>query len=653
MSINHIKHIKSVAFRNASEYLKDLVGEEVDRLQGIPIMDADGNLLMVPQRGKEVLPSEHKDPLVYAFFRCMDLVVCGWNAPKSISSNPFWGILDLMMSMLRYHDRYWDLVAAGDKVSLIKAIRSVTDDMHHAYTLTEYAGVYGNSTAVFLEWVEYIAVTYLKLYSRNHNCFIGDMVAFTASFVVFKDRGLSKQCIDSLLDSKYGPDGENDLLDAVTFSKVSSIEELILVKEYSHMHYLSQCIANIFAQHDGITEQITNAHKYGQQPFFKVIPKALKNTFIDRCGDAALINDKYSLWDTRDLSIRELVEHCCNKDMSNEPWDESIPKEHSVIKLEERTLPSGNTVSLIPIGDKLHWSIGKITDCCQQRDRAAHSVCAHSFCSDRSEVIIVRDSDGEVLYMSWVWLNDNGDGLMLDSIEGRKVFSRGTMAKDWADIVSLLLEENKFVKEVRIGETSYGHTKTVRDMLKLTSTSTDLVWDLYPSSTYMDCGKRHALAGSQVPTEAPIPYVENVDSSKYSALVDEVVTKVMKAMSSGMDSNDMDLLAQYEEAYLGATTIGNDTDAYPDEYRKLYDVVTKIKGKPFGRSTPKILRILELGSAAVDTDGVQAFSDAVDEIIDHEGFIPLDLLSVDDNTMYDCEKLCLVHPDADTDEIPF
>lgn len=572
----------------------------------VSIIDEQFRLVMTPQRGGSVAPKDHKNAVVYALYRIIKL--CRPSVDDiAISSNPFWGLLDLLM-INKECERYFSLVNKGSKKDLIEAIYAAEAAMGHSRLSGDFgwAHLKDSTPSGFMGWIKNEvdkALHYdLSGYSREYNS--ADYIVLTA----INDPRPQKQDVVWLLDSKIGPNKDNQVGEAWAGKGLYSLKHLRVVKEYAHNEEMRNALGRhcLLGYGAGLRREM-EATYWGHDPK-TILPKKLLEVFT---ASAHYWASRYEGEDWITVKLEEVI----FQEGKEEYWDEEIPKESRVINLSKQTLGSGNTVSLIPIGDSLHWSIGKLTDCCQQRGNQAHSVCAHSFCSDRSEVVVIRNPEDTILYMSWVWLNNDGDGLMLDSIEGSKKLRGDDLCEDWKETVDLLLKENQFIKEVRIGETNWGRTKNVRKGLGLENTKTSCEWDLFPPNVYMDCGDHHVLAGSQEPTEAPIPFeYKDPDEGWRHGLFKEVYDKVHPLTLGAVPENtyeERQLLREYDWAF---QTLQEESGHPGINFQLLRDLIPQLGENPFGSNTDKIVWILNMCAKSLTRH---------QEIIDQESFIKL------------------------------
>lgn len=597
-----------------------LEGINPPKKEVVSIIDEQYRLVMTPQRGVNVSPRDHKNAVVYALYRLirLDDISVG---ERVISSNPFWGILDLLMHIkdcsgfsramdeALYGGDYFTLVNKGNKEDLLSAINIVETRFRYKDLAGEvgHANLYCNSPAAFMYWaMDLIDIArYEMMEGRDTEEY------HSATYVLLtamQDSRPQKQDVVWLLDSKVGPNKDNRVGKAWIGTGLYSLKQLRIVKKYAHNTNLAKTLGRdcFLSYGSSRADQMMETY-WGHDPR-AILPKKLLGIFT---ASAHYWASRYEGEDWITVKLEEVI----FQEGKEEYWDEETPKDSRVINLSKQTLSSGNIVSLIPIGDSLHWSIGKLTDCCQQRGNQAHSVCAHSFCSDRSEVIVIRNQEDTILYMSWVWLNNDGDGLMLDSIEGSKKLRGDDLCEDWKETVDLLLKENQFIKEVRIGEANWGRTKNVRKGLGLENTKASCEWDLFPPTVYMDCGDHHVLAGSQEPTEAPVPFEhKDPDEGLKHDLFKEVYDKVHPLTLGAVPENtyeERQLLREYDWAF---QSLQEESGQPGVNFQLLRDLIPQLGENPFGNNTDKVTWILDMVTKSLTRH---------QEIIDQEAFIEL------------------------------
>lgn len=566
------------------------------------IVNKYGRLCMTPQRGKAVHPKDLKDALSYVMYRFYKEAYPNIEI-REVSNSPFWAPLDMLAHTIggEPQERYFALVNKGGKEDLIEALdyiqgRFWIKDIHGGlpslgeFSGRDYISVYGKSPKTFIKWVRDFAI---HIMSWNRNIPRQAMLCLDVCEKVCMHPKVSKEDVIDLLDGKYGPE-RNNTLDGV-YTRNMSVQKCILLKQVSHVAPLARVLSDMFIEyHDEVGMNLFRAVN-GYQPDY-IYPDSIMGIFNRRSRISVRRNR------LKDVMISRL-----EYGDANIAWDERAPKERSLISLPKTVLKSGNTAAIIPIGDKLHWSIGKLTDCCQQKDCEAHSVCAHSFCSERSEVIIVRNEEGTILYMSWVWLNDSGDGLMLDSIEGAKELDNSSLIKDWREIVSLLLKENNYIRDVRVGGASWGYTKKVRNKLG-SSNSSNCEWAVWPPAVYTDYGDGHCLVGSQEPTESPIPLVtkEVAIADVYKDII-EFSCKEFSALTDGdihVSDEEVYQLEQYDQLYHAIYA-----KCTADDFGKFKEFILKYLGEnPFNNKTEEIMNILDLASRSDEYKSLERLS---------------------------------------------
>lgn len=141
--------------------------------------------------------------------------------------------------------------------------------------------------------------------------------------------------------------------------------------------------------------------------------------------------------------------------------------------------------------EKMHFndiaqlSIGEETACCQHLGGVGASSAKHSYQEPSSATYVLR-KNGNIVAEAWVWRNDS-DGVVIDSIEGRKSVSAAVVANAFYQMAVQLIGK-LCIKKVFIATTNYGFTRDARNLIppkeKIHSTK------MIKSCGYMD-GEHH------------------------------------------------------------------------------------------------------------------------------------------------------------------
>lgn len=112
----------------------------------------------------------------------------------------------------------------------------------------------------------------------------------------------------------------------------------------------------------------------------------------------------------------------------------------------------------LSVGDISHLWVGIPTDCCQHLEAAGSSCAVDSFTSEYSSTYVLK-REGQILAQSWVWIDEEGKSVVIDSIEHKRGLDVSRISSMW---LSLARELGKKFK-VFIGSTNYGCTNAVVD----------------------------------------------------------------------------------------------------------------------------------------------------------------------------------------------
>lgn len=112
----------------------------------------------------------------------------------------------------------------------------------------------------------------------------------------------------------------------------------------------------------------------------------------------------------------------------------------------------------LAIGDIAHLWVGLPTDCCQHLNSVGKDCAINSYVSEYSSTYVLK-RDGQILAQSWVWIDEEGKSVVIDSIEHKRGLDVSRISSMW---LSLARELGKKFK-VFIGSTNYGCTNAVVD----------------------------------------------------------------------------------------------------------------------------------------------------------------------------------------------
>ena len=116
------------------------------------------------------------------------------------------------------------------------------------------------------------------------------------------------------------------------------------------------------------------------------------------------------------------------------------------------------TLERLAVGDIAHLWVGLPTDCCQHLNSVGKDCAISSYVSEKSSTYVLK-REGQILAQSWVWIDEEGKSVVIDSIEHKRGLDVSRISSMW---LSLARELGKKFK-VFIGSTNYGCTNAVVD----------------------------------------------------------------------------------------------------------------------------------------------------------------------------------------------
>jgi len=164
-----------------------------------------------------------------------------------------------------------------------------------------------------------------------------------------------------------------------------------------------------------------------------------------------------------------------NDHISNQEFDDIIP--------DVTVTENGYTFRKVSKKDPLCLFLGNYTKCCQTLNSAARSCVLYGLENENSGFYAI-EKDGEILFQSWVWVQDNV--LVFDSIEGSMRDLNDDVIKLIQKSFDKILEESNII-EIRIGDTDFGITEEIIEKIPVVECDAIMLEDY---SGYTDANKQ-------------------------------------------------------------------------------------------------------------------------------------------------------------------